>query len=409
MRYTRAALRAMRLLSILTLLPALVFAAPERLPLWPGGAPGAKGQTDDDQPRLELYRPDKARANGAAIVICPGGGYGGLAADHEGAQPALFFNSLGVTAYVLFYRLGSHGYHHPIELGDAQRALRVVRSRAAQDGIDIARIGIMGHSAGGHLAATAGTHFDDGNAAAAEVIERQSSRPDWMVLCYPVASFDPAITHKGSVQNLLGDKASDPQLIKLLSNELHVTPRTPPTFLFHTTEDQAVPVENSLRFYAALQKNKVPCELHVYQNGPHGVGLMTGDPVLGTWPSHLAAWVRDNGFLTAKIERAEITGTVTINGQPASWATLCFTPEDPNQPIVTARVRNGKYSLPAAGGPALGKARITATLSARDVPGSKSPTGFLTSTEKARGKGEPLTATIAAGKNAVNLDLIWAE
>ena len=399
----------MRLLSILTLLPALAIAAPERLPLWADGAPGAKGQTDNDQPRLELYRPDKARSNGAAIVICPGGGYGGLAADHEGAQPALFFNSLGVTAYVLFYRLGTHGYHHPIELGDAQRALRLVRSRAAQDNIDPARLGIMGHSAGGHLAATAGTHFDEGNAAAADVIERQSSRPDWMVLCYPVASFDPAITHKGSVQNLLGDKADDPELIKLLSNELQVTPRTPPAFLFHTTEDQAVPVENSLRFYAALQKNQVPCELHVYQNGVHGVGLMTGDPVLGTWPSHLAAWVRDNGFLTAKVERADIAGTVTINGQPASWATLCFTPEDPNQPIVSARVRNGKYSLPAPNGPVLGKARITATLSAQDVPGSKSPTGFLTTTEKARGKGEPLTAIIIAGKNTVNFDLIWAE
>ena len=146
----------MRLISVLSLVPVFAFAAPERLPLWADGAPGAKGQTDNDQPRVELYRPDKARANGAAIVICPGGGYGGLAADHEGAQPALFFNSLGVTAYVLFYRLGTHGYHHPIELGDAQRALRLVRSRAALDGIDPARLGIMGHSAGGHLAATAG-------------------------------------------------------------------------------------------------------------------------------------------------------------------------------------------------------------------------------------------------------------
>ncbi len=399
----------MKLLSLLTLLPALVFAAPERLPLWPDGAPGAKGNTDNDQPRLELYRPDKSRANGTAIVICPGGGYGGLAADHEGTQPALFFNSLGVTAYVLFYRLGTHGYHHPIELGDAQRALRVVRSRAAQDGTDPARVGIMGFSAGGHLAATAGTHFDAGNAAATDPVEKQSSRPSWMVLCYPVASFDPAITHKGSVQNLLGDKAGDPELIKLLSNELHVTPRTPPTFLFHTTEDQAVPVENSLRFYAALQKNQVPCELHVYQNGVHGVGLMTGDPVLGTWPSHLAAWVRDNGFLTAKVERAAVEGTVTINGQPASWATLCFTPEDPNQPIVTARVRNGKYSLSIADGPVPGKAKITATLSAQDVPGSKSVTGFLTTTEKVRAQGEALEATVASGKNAVNFDLTWAE
>lgn len=399
----------MRILCILALLPALVTAAPERLPLWPGGAPGAKGQTDKDQPRLEVYRPAKEKANGTAVIICPGGGYGGLAADHEGAQPALFFNSLGVTSYVLFYRLGSHGYRHPIELGDAQRSLRLVRSRSAQDGIDPARVGIMGHSAGGHLAATAGTHFDEGNAAAADVVDRQSSRPDWMVLCYPVISFDPAITHRGSVQNLLGDKAGDAELIKLLSNELHVTPRTPPAFLFHTTEDTAVPVENSLRYYAALQKNKVPCELHVYQNGPHGVGMMTGDPVLGTWPSHLAAWVRDNGFLTAKVERAAVEGTVTINGKPASWATLCFTPEDSNLPVVTAKVRNGKYVLGSADGPIIGKSKITATLSAQDVPGSESTTGFFTTTETVRGKGESLSATITAGKNKVIFDLTWTE
>jgi acetyl esterase/lipase len=387
---------------ILLLLPSLATAAPDRLPLWPDGAPGAKGNTDNDQPRLEIYRPDKAKANGTAIVICPGGGYGGLAADHEGTQPALFFNNLGVTAYVLFYRLGTHGYRHPIMLGDAQRAIRMVRSRAEQDGIDPARLGIMGFSAGGHLAATAGTHFDEGNAAASDPVEKQSSRPSWMVLCYPVASFDPAITHKGSVQNLLGEKAGDPELIKLLSNERHVTPQTPPAFLFHTTEDQAVPVENSLRMYEALKKNGVPCELHVYQNGVHGVGLMTGDPVLGTWPSHLAAWLRDNGMLTARFERAAVEGLVTINGRPASWATLCFTPENPNLPVVTARVRNGRYSLPAADGPVTGKVKISATLSAADLPGSKSGNGFLT-------RENAQEEEINSGKNTVNLTLEWKE
>jgi hypothetical protein len=136
---------------------------------------------------------------------------------------------------------------------------------------------------------------------------------------------------------------------------------------------------------------------------------MTGDPVLGTWPGHLAAWLRDNAFLTAKVERAAVEGTVTINGKPASWATLCFTPEDPNQPVVTARVRGGKFGLPAATGPVTGKVKITATLSAADVPGNKSVTGFLTTTEKVRGKGEALGAALAAGKNAVNLDLTWTE
>lgn len=399
----------MRLLALFPLLSVLALAAPERLPLWPDGAPAAKGKTDNDQPRLEIYRPAKERANGTAVVICPGGGYGGLAADHEGTQPALFYNNLGVTAYVLFYRLGPNGYHHPVQLGDAQRALRVVRSRAAQDGIDAARVGIMGFSAGGHLAATAGTHFDAGNASAADAVDRMSSRPDWMVLCYAVASFDPAVTHKGSVQNLLAEKAGDANLLKELSSELNVTPQTPPAFLFHTTEDQAVPVENSLRLYDALNKKHVPCELHVYQNGVHGVGLMTGDPVLGTWPGHLAAWLRDNGFLTARVERAAVEGRVTINGHPASWATLCFTPEDPNQPVVTARVRNGKYSLPAGKGPVIGKANITATLSAQDVPASQSATGFLTTTEKVRGKGGRLNADIAPGKTSVDLDLTWQE
>lgn len=399
----------MRLLSLLLLVPSLAIAAPERVPLWPSGAPHAKGQTDNDQPRLEVYRPDKSKANGTAVVICPGGGYGGLAADHEGIQPARFFNSLGVTAYVLFYRLGPHGYHHPVQLGDAQRALRLVRSRAAQDGTDPARLGIMGFSAGGHLAATAGTHYDAGNPQAEDAVDRLSSRPDWMVLCYPVASFDPAITHSGSVKNLLAGKANDPDLIRLLSNELHVTPQTPPAFLFHTTEDTGVPVENSLRFYEALKKNRVPCELHAYQNGPHGVGLMAGDPVLGTWPGHLAAWLRDNAFLAAKVERGAISGTVKVNGRPASWATLCFTPEDPAQPIATARVRNGKFSLSAADGPVLGKVKITATLSTQDVPDSQSATGFLTTTEKVRGGGEPLGAEIKPGANALDLDLTWKE
>jgi len=389
----------MRLLACL-LVPALVIAAPERLPLWPDGAPGAKGTADKDQPRLEIYRPAKERANGTAVVVCPGGGYGGHAADHEGTQPAKFFNNLGVTAYVLFYRLGSHGYRHPVMLGDAQRALRVVRSRAAQDGIDAARVGIMGFSAGGHLAATAGTRFDDGNPAATDAVDKQSSRPSWMVLCYPVASFDPAITHRGSVQNLLGEKAGDPELIKLLSNELHVTPKTPLAFLFHTTEDTVVPVENSLRMCEALKKSSVPCELHVYQNGPHGVGLMNGDPVLGTWPAHLTAWLRDNGMLTAKVERAAVEGRFTVNDKPVSWARLCFTPEDANLPVVTALVRNGKYNLGAADGPVLGKSKITATLSAADVPGSQSASGFLT-------KVNAQEATITAGKDEVNVAVEW--
>jgi acetyl esterase/lipase len=400
-------MRLLFLLSLLLMHPAA--AAPERIPLWPAGAPEAKGQTDNDQPRLELYRPDKARANGAAVVVCPGGGYGGLAADHEGIQPARYFNSIGVTAYVLFYRLGSHGYRHPVPLLDAQRALRLVRSRAAQDGIDAERIGIMGFSAGGHLAATAGTQSDAGNTAAPDPVDRLSSRPAFMVLCYPVASFDPAITHKGSVNNLLGERAGDAALLRQLSSENNVTAQTPPAFLFHTTADAAVPVENSLRLYEALKRAGVRTELHAYQNGPHGVGLMHGDPVLGTWPGHLTAWLRGNVFLAGKITRTAVSGTVTINGRPVTWATLCFTPRDPAQPIVTAKARNGKYALDAKNGPPAGEVDITVTLSAADLPDIASADGFLTTTEKVHGQPEKLTTTLGTEKNSLDLALTWEK
>ena len=284
------------LLSLIAALPSFA-AEPTRFPLWPGGAPEAKGTTEEHQPTLDLYKPDTFPANGCAIVICPGGGYGGLAKDHEGIQPARFFNTFGVTAYVLHYRLGTQSYRHPIELHDAQRALRLARSRAAADGIDPTRLGIMGFSAGGHLAASTGTHHDAGNPAAPDPIDRLSSRPDFMVLCYGVLSFDPAITHKGSVKNLLGDQQNDPALLDFLSNEKQVNATTPPTFLFHTTTDQAVPVANSLRFYEACQKNKVPVALHVFQEGRHGVGLAQAEPNLKIWPTLLQQWIEQNRWL----------------------------------------------------------------------------------------------------------------
>lgn len=271
-----------------------------RFPLWPDGAPEAKGNTPEHQPTLDLYKPDTVPANGCAVVICPGGGYGALAKDHEGIQPARFFNSFGVTAYVLHYRLGSKGYQHPIELNDAQRALRLARSHAAADGVDPARLGIMGFSAGGHLAASTGTHHDAGNPAAPDAIDRLSCRPDFMILCYGVLSFDPAITHKGSVKNLLGDRQNDPVLLDFLSNEKQVNATTPPTFLFHTTTDQAVPVANSLRFYEACQKNNVPVALHVFQKGNHGVGLAQSDPNLKIWPTLLQGWIEQNGWLKTR-------------------------------------------------------------------------------------------------------------
>lgn len=292
----------MKFLTLLLSLAALHVHAADavRFPLWPDGAPEAKGNTPEHQPTLDLYKPDTVPANGCAVVICPGGGYGALAKDHEGIQPARFFNSFGVTAYVLHYRLGSKGYQHPIELNDAQRALRLARSRAAADGVDPARLGIMGFSAGGHLAASTGTHHDVGNPAAPDAIDRFSCRPDFMILCYGVLSFDPAITHKGSVKNLLGDRQNDPVLLDFLSNEKQVNATTPPTFLFHTTTDQAVPVANSLRFYEACQKNNVPVALHVFQKGNHGVGLAQSDPNLKIWPTLLQGWIEQNGWLKSR-------------------------------------------------------------------------------------------------------------
>jgi acetyl esterase/lipase len=276
---------------------ALAAQEPNAELLWPAGAPGALGTQPEDQPSLTPYVLPKGSGSGTAIVICPGGGYQNLSMDKEGYAVAKWLNSLGVSAFVLKYRLGPR-YHHPIELQDAQRAIRIVRTRAAQYGLQPDRIGIMGFSAGGHLASTAGTHFDSMDAAAADAIERASSRPDFLVLCYPVISFT-TFAHAGSRRNLLGDNP-DPKLVENLSNELQVTKDTPPTFLFHTTTDATVPVENSVMFYSALRKAGVPAELHIYERGPHGVGLAPNDPVLSTWPARLADWLKIHGWLTAK-------------------------------------------------------------------------------------------------------------
>lgn len=263
--------------------------------LWPQGAPGALGADEIDRPTLTPY-PAGTRANGTGVVVCPGGGYRNLAMDHEGRQIARWLNSLGIAAFVLKYRLGPR-YHYPAQLQDAQRALRLVRSRAKEFGIATDRLGIWGFSAGGHLASTAGTHFDDGDPNAADPVEHVSSRPDFLILAYPVISLVTEYVHKGSRTNLLGDQP-DPKLVETLSNETQVTSRTPPAFLFHTDEDKGVPAENSVLFYLALRKAGVPAELHIYQRGPHGVGLAQADPVLSSWPDRLRDWLKIRGLLT---------------------------------------------------------------------------------------------------------------
>jgi len=269
-------------------------AAPETVLLWPNGAPGAQGNTDADKPSLTIYPVSGAGKVPTGVVVCPGGGYHNLSMDHEGTQIAEWLNHLGISAFVLKYRLGPK-YHHPIEMWDAQRAIRYARARAADFGIQTDRIGIWGFSAGGHLASTAGTHFDNGDASAVDAIDRQSSRPDFLILAYPVITMEEPYVHMGSRENLLG-KNPDPALLQLLSNEKQVTNRTPPTFLFHTTEDQVVPVENSVMFYLACRKAHVPVEMHIYLKGRHGVGLAQDDPVLRTWPDRLADWLKVEGF-----------------------------------------------------------------------------------------------------------------
>lgn len=266
---------------------------PNAMPLWSGKAPGALGTEKVDIPSITRFDPPAGKATGAAIVVCPGGGYGFLA-SHEGPDTAEWLAKQGVTAFVLKYRLGPK-YHHPVELGDAQRAIRTVRAHAAEWKLDPNKIGIMGFSAGGHLASTAATHFDSGDPNAPDPIDRVSCRPDVAILCYPVISLMPPYGHMGSRDNLLGPNPPQ-QTVDLLCNDKQVTSKTPPTFLFHTTDDGGVPVENSLLFAMACRKAGVPVEIHSYEHGPHGVGLAEKDSVLNTWTMLCATWLKGRGF-----------------------------------------------------------------------------------------------------------------
>jgi acetyl esterase/lipase len=273
----------------------LFVAEPQTFPLWEHGAPGALGNDPGDQPTLTYYAALSPEKSGTAVVVAPGGGYTMLASNHEGRQIANWLNGMGVSAFVLKYRLGPK-YHHPIELGDAQRAIRLVRARAAELEIQPDRIGIMGFSAGGHLASTAGTHFDNGNASAADPTDRMSSRPDFLILGYPVISMKAPYVHQGSRTMLLGEHP-DPALVDKLSNELQVTAQTPPTFLFTTSTDIVVAPENSVFFYLALHKADVPAELHVFEKAPHGVGMDLNDPAVGEWTTLLRNWLLARGLL----------------------------------------------------------------------------------------------------------------
>lgn len=265
--------------------------------LWPGPAPEAKGDGCYDIPALTIFEPQHGTANGSAVVIFPGGGYSGLAGNLEGRQFADWFAARGFRAFILSYRLSSHGYLLPVPLLDARRAIQVVRARAQDYQIDPNRIVVIGFSAGGHLAALAGTKFVPGDPNADDPIDRVSSRPDYLVLGYPWIGALTADTSHLSYCKLYNVMDQCEALRKDYSPDLFVTKDTPPTFMYHTFNDRTVPVQQTLGFYEALVAAGVPSELHIFANGSHGSGLGKGDPALDLWPSLLEAWLRAQGLL----------------------------------------------------------------------------------------------------------------
>ncbi|RPI25069.1 MAG: alpha/beta hydrolase [Acidobacteria bacterium] len=281
--------------------------------VWPDGPPGAKldpnyrEETRMDQagkprvvrvtdPTLLVYLPPAEKANGSAVVVCPGGGYGVLAIDHEGYDIAAWLNEMGTAGIILKYRLPSDAIMQDKSVGplqDAQEAIRIVRRRAAEWKLDPNRIGIMGFSAGGHLASTASTHFSE---AVYTPTDATSARPDFSILLYPVISLQPPYYHGGSRNNLLGSEASQAQ-VERFSNDLQVTAQTPPAFLVHSADDTGVPAMNSILYFQALLKNKVPAEMHIYQTGGHGYGLAKGRATESGWPEACRSWLKTRGFV----------------------------------------------------------------------------------------------------------------
>lgn len=282
-------------------------AAPATIPLWPEGVPGARAGLEPERfvdgrisrvadPTLTVYSPSVDRANGSAVIVCPGGGYERLAIVREGEQHARWLSSLGVTAFVLKYRMREFG--HPAPLQDVLRAVRLVRSQAAQYHLRPERIGVMGSSAGGHLAASAGTLFDHPLGRTGHPLDSVSARPDFLMLMYPVIALDGPAAHAGSRTALLGPSPSAAD-VELMSVARQVTARTPPTLLIHTQDDAAVPVENSILFYQALTRAKVPAEMHLFEHGPHGMGMRGNLGNASLWPRRAEEWLRAGGLLDA--------------------------------------------------------------------------------------------------------------
>lgn len=265
-----------------------------RIPLWANGPPLATGSGEPDTPTITVWRAPSKNATRSAVIICPGGGYGGLATNHEGKDPAEYLTNLGIQAFILRYRHAPQ-YKHPVPLMDCQRAVRWVRAHAEKYQINPEKIGLWGFSAGGHLVSTASTQFTPADPGNPDLFERPTSRPNFAILCYPVISMESPTTHAGSRRNLLGENP-DQALVKKLSNHLNVDSKTPPTFLFHTREDKAVILKNSELYADALKKAGVEHELVVFEKGPHGVGLGGSDPVLSQWPKKLERWLQSHAF-----------------------------------------------------------------------------------------------------------------
>lgn len=355
------------------------------LVLWPDGAPGALGDKDTDVPRLTVHFADPKNATGTAVIVNPGGGYRMVASDHEGLQVAKMLNRHGITAFVLRYRLLPE-YQPSTALLDAQRAVRCVRHNAEKYGISKARIGMLGFSAGGHLTTAAGTHFDAGDPNAADPIDRESCRPDFLVPVYPAVSRD-----------LL-----DYQMGDWMSTDQDVTKDTPPAFLAHTTEDGLVTPKHSLRFYEALIDKGVSAEIHIFQYGPHGTGLAPGDPQFSQWPDLLAQWLRRSALLTDE-ERASVAGTVTLDGEPVFWGSVTFIPLDDHLPASVANfgsTSKGKYSIAAKLGPCPGMHRVEVCRVASKFPEPKSGAYSL---DDAEVYTLPNPVEIKAGANTIEI------
>ncbi len=284
---------------------SLQLTAQEKIVLWPQGAPDAKGNQDKDKPNIAFYPAPKDTNCGAAVLICPGGGYVNLAYKKEGTKFAQWFNQRGINAFVLKYRLSTWdvaGYTYPAQFNDACRAMRIIRYRAGEWNIDPAEIGIMGFSAGGHLASTVATHFDSGNPAAKNPVEKISCRPNFMMLIYPVISFTTPYSHRFSRKVLLGENP-DMELIEKLSNENQISTMTPPTFLIHGNSDSGVPPENSILFYQGLRKAEVPAEIHIFEKGEHGFGLAENQETLAIWPELMHNWLKNRGIYWEKTNK----------------------------------------------------------------------------------------------------------